>query len=312
MNEFVKFKNFLSFDKLLELLASLECTFNILKHSPDERIEGVANGLLHIDNTFVFVDKALAKEISEKICNSVVLTTDILATNFVRSNIIIVDDPRKWFIKMVEYFDKNEFLEDFTSALNVISGIDISANISANAIIEDGVYIGKNVTVSAGSIIKKGTYISDNTIIRENCTIGCDGIALYKTKQNEVLRFPHIAGVYVGENVEIGANAVIARGTLVNTRIDSDTVVGNLCNIGHGVNIGKKVWISVGSMVGGNTCIHEFSTIGLGVRIKDNISIGSNCTIGMGSVVTKSLPEGITVFGNPAKPIRTLSVGPQR
>lgn len=312
MSEFVKFKKSFSFDQLLEVLALLECSSTVVKHSSDGRIEGVANGLLQVNNTFVFVDKALSKETAEKIVDSAVLTTDILAADFVRSNVIVVDDPRKWFIKIVEYFDKNGFLEDFTSELNAISGIDPSAKVSAHAIIEDGVYIGKNVTVSAGSIIKKGTYISDNTIIRENCTIGCEGIALYKTRQNEVLRFPHVAGIYIGENVEIGANAVIARGTLINTCIDSDTVIGNLCNIGHGVSIGKKVWISVGSMIGGNTRIYEFATIGLGVRIKDNVSIGSHCTIGMGSVVTKSLPEGITVFGNPAKPIRTLSVGPQR
>lgn len=312
MGEFVKFKEALSWDRLLEILRSLECSFDVKEYALNERIEGVANGLFMIENTFVFVDRAIPKEGAKKIRNSVIVTTHTLAEDFLESNIIMVDDPRKWYIKMLAYFDSEGLLEDFSSTLNIRAGIDPSAKVDTHAVIEEGVYIGKNVTVSAGSVIKKGTYISDNAIIRENCTVGCDGIALYKTKQNEVLRFPHVAGVYIGENVEIGANTVIARGTLINTRIDSDTVIGNLCNIGHGVSIGKKVWISVGSMIGGNTRIDEFATIGLGVRIKDNITIAANCTIGMGSVVTKSLSEGIAVFGNPAKPIRTLSVGPKR
>lgn len=312
IKEFVKFKDPLLWDQLLKILDLLDCTFEVQVYSLDEPIAGVANGLLCIENTFVFIDRPLSDDTKAKVRNNFILTTCELAKDFSESNCIIVDDPRKWYIRLLEFFDQKELLEDFTSVLNAAKGIDPSAKIDPRAILEEGVYIGKNVIISAGTVIKKGTYISDDVIIRENCTIGCDGIALYKTLQNEVLRFPHVAGVYIGENVEIGANSVIVRGTLSNTAIASDTVIGNLCNIGHGVRIGHKVWISVGSMVGGNTMIADFTTIGLGVRIKDNISIASHCTIGMGSVVTKNIPEKISVFGNPAKPIRPLNVGPNR
>lgn len=148
--------------------------------------------------------------------------------------------------------------------------------------------------------------------IRENCTIGCDGIALYKAKNEEVLRFPHLAGIYIGKNVEIGANSVIVRGTLSNTQINDDTVIGNLCNIGHGVKLGKKVWLSVGGMIGGNCVIEDYVTMGLSVSLKDNLFVAEGSTVGMGSVVTKSLKEKATVFGNPAKPLRPLNVGPKR
>ena len=58
--------------------------------------------------------------------------------------------------------------------------------------------------------------------------------------------------------------------------------------------------------------INDNVTIGLGVSTKDNIIIAEFSTVGMGSVVTKSIIETTTVFGNPAKPIRSLKVGPKR
>jgi len=242
-----------------------------------------------------------------------VITTVELEICFKDSDIILTADPRALFIKLLGFFEKEKKYLPFTSTIaNQIPSIHKEAIIDPRANIEEGVSVGKGSIIYAGSVLKRGTVIGENCIVRENCIIGCNGIALYKTKEGETLRFPHLAGVSIANNVELGASVVIVRGTLANTVIEDDTVIGNLCNIGHGVKIGKKVWLSVGGLIGGNCIIENHVTMGLGVSLKDNLFIAEGSTIGMGSVVTKSLKVKTTVFGNPAKPLRSLNAGPKR
>jgi len=226
-------------------------------------------------------------------------------------NCIVTEDPRYVFIKFLDYIQQNNLYHSQDSAV-LQKGVHPNAQISNSAILEDEVVIEKGVVISAGVILKRGTYIGENTIIRENTVVGCPGIALYKAKNGEVLRFPHLAGVKIGSNVEIGANAVVVQGTIEPTIIEDDVVIGNLCNIGHGATIKTKVWMSVGTLIGGYCTIESGATLGLGVSVRNNLRLGDDCSVGMGTVVTKSVDDLRGVFGNPAKPFRNLKTGPKR
>jgi len=312
MKEYIEFSDKVFINDIISYIEKLSFQYK-LSSNKNLVINGVSNGLFKVDGTLCFIENIKDIEDINEIPNSLILTNSQRSDDFNLFNILYVDDARYLFIKLLELFNEKDLLNSFTSSLNCKkSFISSKANIHPSVILEDNVVVEDNVTISAGSVIKNGTYISANTIIRENCTIGCDGIALYKAKNGKVMRFPHIAGIYIGKNVEIGANSVIVSGTLSNTIIDDDTVIGNLCNIGHGVRIGKKVWLSVGGLIGGNCIIENHVTMGLSVSLKDNLFITEGSTIGMGSVVTKSLKVKTTVFGNPAKPLRPLNVGPKR
>lgn len=310
--EFVRFKDEMTKWNILEILEKLSIDFEV-KNKTSLVIDGVANGLFQIDKTLYFRENIKNIEQIMNTPNSLIITNTPASEIYHEFHLIYVEDPRFVFIKLLEYCVHQCMLENFSTIIEYKERyLSNKANIHPSVILEDNVIIEEGVVVSAGCVIKNGTYIGKNTIIRENCVIGCDGIALYKAKNDEVLRFPHVAGVFIGENVEIGANCVVVGGTLANTIVESNTVIGNLCNIGHGVRVGKKVWISVGGMIGGNCTIEDNVTIGLGVSLKDNLKIARGSTIGMGSVVTKNLNETTTVFGNPAKSMRPLNVGPKR
>ncbi|MCB5161520.1 DapH/DapD/GlmU-related protein [Marinomonas algarum] len=223
-----------------------------------------------------------------------------------------LNDPKAAFIKVLNWLVSTVGVDAHQHGFNTNKNIAESASIDATAIIQSGVEIGAGSMIGAGAIIKTGTRIGENTIIRENTVIGSDGITVYRTLEDWLVKFPHVGGVSIGDNTEIGANAVIAGGILEATHIGSNVIVGNLCNIGHGATVEDSVWISVGSLVGGHTKIGLGATIAMGVTIRDNLVIGEQASLGMGSVVVKDVESKYSMFGNPAKRMIGLKTGPKR
>ena len=292
----------IGFFDFLEFLENLNVVFKL--NMPEQfTINGVSDGRFPADHTICFLEDAL---LARKDINALYIVSeyiDGLAT-------LVTDDPRYIFIKFMEHVQKYDNYVPLPHGMT--DSVHSTAFIHETAQLESGVFIEENVWVGAGAVIKKGSVIGKGTIIRENTVIGCPGIALYKSNHGEVVRFPHLSGVMIGNNVEIGANAVIVQGTLNPTIIEDDVVIGNLSNIGHGVTVKSKVWMSVGTLIGGNCLVEQKATLGLGVSIKDNLRIAEHTSVGMGSVLTKSTHDNSSYFGNPAKPLRGLTAGPNR
>lgn len=215
---------------------------------------------------------------------------------------IKVEDPRAVFFLVVDHF----------------WGIKEEKVISRKALIEDGAIIGDNVSigpftyVSAQSeigsdcvigsnvTIKGKVHIGNRTIIQSGAVIGEDGFAF--TKDNGGLNFvKHYGGVWIGENVTIGANTCIVRGTIDDTIIKNMAKIDNLCHIAHNTVIGERAEIIASSTVMGSVHIGDDTWVATSM-IRDQRHVGSNSVIGMGAVVVKDVPDNTTVAGNPAKP----------
>lgn len=281
----------------------------------DFLINGVCDSRRGGENKFSFINKDQYENNHhyKKIKNSILLMDAVPeAHTWVSNQICVLDDPRAVFIETLNTLIQLE--KNASPPQNDHQNLNISpyADISASAHIEADVHVGEGSVICAGVILKSGTKIGKNTIIRENTVVGSDGITIYRSQDNRLLKFPHVGGVVIGDNSEIGANSVVVKGILEPTWISDHVIIGNLCNIGHGVNIGSHSWISVGSLVGGHSIIEAQTTIAMGVRIRDNITIGTQAAIGMGSVVTKNVEPQHSVFGNPAKRFIGLKTGPER
>jgi UDP-3-O-[3-hydroxymyristoyl] glucosamine N-acyltransferase len=217
--------------------------------------------------------------------------------------IIRVKNPRLFFIQI---------LSDFLKLLPKVSEIHSTAVIDSESI------IGKNVSIGANSVIGK-CEIGDDTIIGANVTIydrciikkrvkinsgtviGADGFGYHKLDDGTLLKFPHIGSVLIEDDVEIGANTCIDRATLGLTHLKKGVKIDNLVHIAHNVIIGENSTIIALSMVGGSTRIGDNTWIAPSVALRDGLIIGADCMIGMGSIVTKNVPDGETWLGNPAK-----------
>lgn len=244
---------------------------------------------------------------------SLILIDDIPADPSRGSNHFCkVSDPRAAFIDALTWLQASVGVDAHKRGFTETASVSATVQVAGTAVIEAGVEVGAGSIISAGVVLKSGTRIGENTIIRENTVIGSDGVTVYRAVDGRLLKFPHVGGVSIANNTEIGANTVIAGGILAPTCIGSDVVIGNLCNIGHGVVVEDGVWMSVGALIGGHSAIRAGATIAMGVTVRDNLLIGEGVSLGMGSVVVKDVGAGHSMFGNPARRMVGLKAGPAR
>jgi UDP-3-O-[3-hydroxymyristoyl] glucosamine N-acyltransferase len=222
-----------------------------------------------------------------------------------------VPDPRSMFIDLCSRLLR-EGVVGVTDAVPRPFGIHPEARIGSQAVIHAESRIDEGVAIGAHCVVHRGTWIQAGAVIRDHTVIGVEGINAHRGLDRRPRAFPHLAGTIIGERVEIGAGVVVARGVLTSTRIGAGSVIGNLSNVGHGVEIGKDVWMSVGSLVGGHTVIGTGATLGMGVTIRDNVQIGEAAQLGMGSVIVRSVKPYASVFGNPARAVPSVKAGPAR
>ena len=162
----------------------------------------------------------------------------------------------------------------------------MNCKIGSNVLIKNSI-IGNNVRILDGSIIgKKGFgFFPDNT---------------------ENYRYPHIGYVIIEDNVEIGCNNTIDRGSISNTIIGKNTFIDNQVHIAHNVQIGQNCIITAQVGFAGSSKIGKNVMIGGQAGISGHLNIGNNVKIGGGSGVIKNIPDNTRVMGYPAKDIRNF------
>jgi UDP-3-O-[3-hydroxymyristoyl] glucosamine N-acyltransferase len=152
-------------------------------------------------------------------------------------------------------------------------------------------------------VIKSNTIIGNNVTIGCNCTIGGAGFGYEKNEVNEYKFMPHLGGVKISDNVNVGDNCSIDKGVLENTFIGEGVKIDNLVHIAHGVQIGSNSLIIANTMIGGSASIGKNVWVAPSASLINKIKIGDAAIIGMGAVVIKDVDNSTTVAGNPAKPL---------
>ena len=205
----------------------------------------------------------------------------------------------------VTFPDKKKF-KKIKFGQNVLIGknVKIGKNtlIGHNSIIESNVIIGSKCIIG-NNVIIKNTIIGDNVRVLDGAVIGKKGFGFFPEK-NKNTRYPHIGMVIIGDNVEIGCNNTIDRGSLSNTIIGKNTFIDNQVHIAHNVNIGCNCIITGQVGFAGSSKIGNRVLIGGQAGISGHLKIGNNVQIGGGSGVVKNIPDNSKVMGYPAKDLR--------
>lgn len=159
------------------------------------------------------------------------------------------------------------------------SKIGARTKVCAGARIGERVEIGEDSIVGANVVIYDCMKIGSRTVLHAGVVIGADGFGFVRDA-NEYIKFPQIGVVVIEDDVEIGANSCVDRGSLGETRIGQGTKIDNLVQVGHNVQIGKRVVIAAQTGISGSCVIEDDTVIGGQVGIGDHAHIQSGAIIG--------------------------------
>ena len=236
-----------------------------------------------------------------------------------------VSEPKFAFAKAAQWLAPESAP---VAAIHPTAIIASSAKVGARVSVGPYVVIEERAEIGAGTVIEAFCFLGRGALLGENCrlhprvtlyagsrlgrrvevhsgvVIGGDGFG-YVFGEGRHWKFPQIGTVEIGDDVEIGSNATIDRGSLDSTQIGNGVKIDNLVQIAHNVRIGDN------SVLAAQTGISGSSTIGTRVIVGGQVGIADHCKVEDGAVVGaqagiptgKTIRGGQTVWGTPARPL---------
>ncbi len=246
-------------------------------------------------------------------------------TRLGRKTILEVRDPKLAFAKAAAWLSpKSEaaFGVHETAVIAPNARLAPSALIGPFVVIEDGVEVGAGSVLEAFCFLGRGARVGegcrlhtrvtlyaearlgDRVEVHSGAVIGSDGFG-YVFGEGRWWKFPQIGRLEIGDDVEIGANVTIDRGSLETTQIGDGVKIDNLVQVAHNVRIGEN------SVIASQVGISGSSMLGKRVMLGGQVGIADHCTLEDGSIVGaqsgiatgKIVRQGQTVWGSPARPL---------
>ena len=177
-----------------------------------------------------------------------------------------------------------------------------NTRIYPNCTIGPGTKIGQDCIIYPNVTIYDGCTIGDHVTIHAGSVIGQDGFG-YATHDGIHHKIPQVGGVIIEDDVEIGANCAIDRGTLGDTIIGKGSKFSNLIAIGHNTRIGPYSLLVAQVGIAGSVQVGHHSIFGGQAGIVGHIKIGDNVKIGAQAGVINDVPDNQSIAGSPAWPI---------
>ena len=241
------------------------------------------------------------------------------------TNLLIIDNPYTALARLLAWMYPTSHTNHGVSPQAWVAP---DATVAQTAIIYPNVYIGTGARIDAGAVLYPGVFIGDgatigemtvlypNVVVNTRCIIGkrCilnagviiggDGFG-FANPGAENLKVPQVGIVQIDDDVEIGANTTIDRGTLGKTWIQRGVKIDNLAQIAHNVVIGENSIIVAQVGISGSTRIGKGVILAGQVGVVGHIEIGDGVMVGAQSGVGESIPAGQMVSGSPTMPHRT-------
>jgi len=184
------------------------------------------------------------------------------------------------------------------------SGVEVGQGtyLGAGVSLGEGVRVGARCTLHARVSVYPGAKIGDRVILHSGVVVGSDGFG-YVFAEDHYERFPQQGGVVFEDDVEIGSNSTVDRGSLGVTVIGEGTKIDNLVQIAHNVRVGRHCVIAAQTGISGSADIGDYVVMGGQVGVADHIRIEEGAMIGGQAGIFRTIRKRTKVWGTPARPL---------
>jgi len=231
--------------------------------------------------------------------------------------LVVVDQPYAWFAHAAQLLHPAaEVAPGIAIGAHVAAGarVDPSACIESGASVGDGAEIGARVWVGTGAVVGARALIGVDSrlyprsvvlddcrigarcIVHSGAVIGADGFG-FAPLDGRWIKIPQVGAVVVGDDVEIGANTTIDRGTMGDTVIEDGVKLDNQIQIGHNVKVGAHTAMAGCVAVAGSARIGRHCTIGAAAVILGHLELADHVHVSAGTVISRSILTAGTYTG---------------
>ncbi len=232
----------------------------------------------------------------------VIAPAEVQIPDGIRAAVVLVASPKLAFSRIVEAL----------FARRPAAGIHPTATIHPEAEIDPSAFVGPHCHVGRAKLgpgvvldghvhVYDGVTIGARTWIAANAVLGVDGFGYTQDEDGEWVHFPHVGGVVLGEDVRVGAQACVVRGTLGDTIVESGTKLDNFVTVGHNARVGKRTLVASHAIVGGSAVVGDDVWVSPHVTILNGIRVGKGAVLGAGAVVVADVPDGGKLVARPGR-----------
>lgn len=274
------------------MASALARVVNGTLHGADRLLTGVATPEAASSDDLVFLE---GKRASQPTRAGLILAEHPVPD---RTTVVVPDPLMAMATLLRSYFPEPA---PHREALHPSSRIHPTVTIHPGVVVGPGVEVGEDTVLFPNVVLYPGTRVGCRVRIHAGSVIGGDGFR-YHPIEGGLLKIPHVGGVEIGDDVEIGNNVCIDRGMLGDTRIGRGAKIDNLVQVGHNCEIGPCAILVAQVGLSGSVKVGAGAILAGQVGVKDHVVIGAGARLGARSAVHRDVPPGETWLGAPARP----------
>jgi len=249
--------------------------------------------------------------------------------------VLVTDEPYRAFVEVARALFPEALRP--TSLFTEDAGRGAGAHVHPSARLESGVTIdplaivGPRAEIGSGTVVAAGAVIGPDVAVGRNCAIGAAASVVHALLGDRVIihpgarigqdgfgylpnpkghrKIPQTRRVIIQDDVEIGANTTIDRGSTRDTIIGEGTKIDNLVQIAHNVVVGRHCLIAGQVGLSGSVKVGDFVMMAGKVGVADHVTVGAGAVLGAQAGVMSDVPPGASWIGSPAQPVRDFMKG---